>query len=49
MITLLTIIAYLAVMYLLLKVMLWVTKIWLKISIGVLEVALVISALSILF
>lgn len=49
MITLLTIIAYLAVMYLLLKVMLWVTKIGLKISIGVLEVALVISALSILF
>lgn len=49
MITLLTIIAYLAVMYLLLKLMLWVTKMWLKISIGVLEVALVISALSILF
>ena len=49
MIILFTIIAYLAVMFLLLKVMLWVTKMWLKISIGVLEVALVISALSILF
>ena len=48
MITLLTITAYLATMTLLLKAMLWVTKVWLKISIGVLEVALLISALSIL-
>lgn len=48
MITLITIIAYLVVMVFLFKVLLWVTKMWLKAAIIVLEIALVLSALSFL-
>lgn len=49
MITLISIIAYLGIMVLLLKIFLWVTKMWLKATIILLEIVLVLSALSFLF
>ncbi|MCQ2471982.1 MAG: hypothetical protein MJ147_08100 [Clostridia bacterium] len=47
--TLLTAIAYLVVIYAVLKLMWWVTKLWIKISLGVVLVGLVVSAIGFLF
>ena len=47
-ITILTIIAYLIVAYVLLKILLWATKFWLKLLLIILEIALVISAIGLI-
>lgn len=43
--TILTIMAYLIAAYVLLKILLWATKFWLKVLLVILEIALVISAI----
>lgn len=48
MITLFLFMLYLAATVLLIKVMLWTAKIWFKVTIGILEIALFVSFLSIL-
>ena len=47
MLTLFLLAIYIAAFVVFLKLMWWVTKVWLKLVIGLLEIALVISALAI--
>ena len=47
MLTLFLLAIYIVVFVVFLKLMWWVTKVWLKLVIGLLEIALVISALAI--
>ena len=46
---LLTLIAYLVIIYLLMKITVWIAATWIKISVVLFEIALILSILNMLF
>lgn len=48
MFTILGIAAYIALLVILFRIMLWVTKVWLKLTVGLIEFALVAGAIALL-